>query len=164
MTPEQTAVCAETVSGRRGKVPTPMIAWLQNPELARRGQGLGEVLRFGTSLSPAQSELAILVCARHWNCGHVWRSHARHALAAGIDEDTLGKLADGDVDAGLGDMERLVVEIATKLLATHRIEDGLYRRAIADLGEAGLVELVALVGYYGLVALTVNAFELGSGS
>src|SRR4051812_6481891 len=59
MTPEQLAVCAEVVAGRRGKVPAPMIAWLRNPELARRGQAVGELLRFETGLEPHLSELAI---------------------------------------------------------------------------------------------------------
>ena len=160
MTTEQARVCAETVAGQRGKIPTPMVAWLQNPELARRGQELGETLRFGTSLSARQSELAILVCARHWTCAHVWTSHSRHAVAAGIDEDVLQDLAEGQY-ARLDATEVVVVQFVTMLLETHRVDDALYSRSEAALGKAGVVELVALVGYYSLVALTVNAFELG---
>ena len=65
-TPEQAEVIAEVVQGKRGRVPGPMIGWLANPELARRAQRLGELLRYDTSLEPTLSELAILVCARHW--------------------------------------------------------------------------------------------------
>ncbi len=60
LTPEQRAACAEAVSGLRGRVPAPMVAWLRNPELARRAQKLGELLRYQTTLEPRLSELAIL--------------------------------------------------------------------------------------------------------
>lgn len=65
LSPEQASVCAEAHSGPRGKILAPMIAWLRNPELARRGQKLGELLRFETSLEPQLTELALLVCGRH---------------------------------------------------------------------------------------------------
>lgn len=164
MSAEQARVCAETVAGQRGKIPTPMIAWLQNAQLAQRAQGLGETLRFETSLSKRQSELAILACARHWSCDHIWASHSRHALAAGIIPAALNELADGHFHPSLDTSECLVVETVTTLLKFHRLDDALYMKAEGGLGRAGVVELVALVGYYGLVALTVNAFELGGGS
>ena len=70
-----------------------MIAWLRNPELARRGQKLGELLRFETSLEPHLTELAILVCGRHWTSHHEWGAHKRLALAAGLDPQTIADIA-----------------------------------------------------------------------
>ena len=70
-----------------------MIAWLRNPELARRGQRLGELLRFETSLEPHLTELAILVCGRHWTSHHEWTAHKRLALAAGLDPRTIADIA-----------------------------------------------------------------------
>ncbi len=61
----------------------PMVAWLRNPELARRGQKLGELLRFETTLEPHLSEFAILVCARHWTSHHEWTAHKAIGLKAG---------------------------------------------------------------------------------
>ena len=66
MTSEQAAACSKAVQGPRGKVPTPMIGWLANPKLARRLRKLGALLRCDTSLDPVETELTILVCARHW--------------------------------------------------------------------------------------------------
>src|SRR3954454_13358822 len=80
MSPEQKAACAEAVAGPRGRVPAPMIAWLRNPELARRGQRLGELLRYQTTLEPRLSELAILVTARHWTSHYEWTAHKREGL------------------------------------------------------------------------------------
>jgi 4-carboxymuconolactone decarboxylase len=37
----------------------------------------------------------------------------------------------------------------------------LYDRGVAVLGERGMVELVGILGYYCMVALTLNTFELG---
>src|SRR5437868_1537200 len=87
LTAEQQVACAEVVAGRRGKVPAPMIAWLRNPELARRGQRLGELLRFETTLEPHLCELAILLCARHWTSHHEWTAHKALALKAGVDPE-----------------------------------------------------------------------------
>lgn len=161
MTPQQQAVCAEVVAGRRGKLPSPMIAWLQSPELARRAQMLGEVLRFETDLEPALVELAVLVCARHWTAHQVWTSHKRHGLAAGLDPVVIKAIASGQQPHFTDDRQRVVYEVSSALLARHRLTDEVYGRAAAALGERAVVELVAIIGYYGLVALTANAFELG---
>src|SRR3712207_3109098 len=92
-TPEQRAVCDEAVSGLRGRIPAPMIAWLRNPELARRGQRLGELLRYETTLEPRLSELAILVTARHWSSHYEWAAHKREGLKAGMDPAAIAAIA-----------------------------------------------------------------------
>ncbi len=161
LTPQQAQVCAEAIAGRRGKVPAPMIAWLRNPELARRGQHLGELLRFGTSLEPRLSELAILVCARHWTSHHEWTAHKAIALKAGVGVDLIDAIAARRAPTFTHERQQVVHDIASALLASGRLADALYARGIALLGEAGMVELVGILGYYCWVALTLNAFELG---
>jgi 4-carboxymuconolactone decarboxylase len=161
MTAEQAAVCAEAVAGRRGKVPAPMIAWLRNPELARRAQSVGELLRFETSLEPHLSELAILVCGRHWTSHHEWTAHKALALKAGLDGAIIAAIAARRAPELPDERHRVVYEVASTLLATSRVPEALYARGIACLGERGMVELVGLLGYYCMVALTLNAFELG---
>ena len=159
-TPEEREVCEEAVSGLRGRVPAPMIAWLKNPELARRGQRLGELLRYQTTLEPRLSELAILVTARHWSSHHEWTAHKREGLKAGMDPDVVAAIAARQEPALRDERERAVYDVARALFATRRLPDALYRRGGAVLGERGLVELVGIVGYYSMVALTLNAFEL----
>jgi 4-carboxymuconolactone decarboxylase len=161
MTPEQKAACAEVVAGIRARVPAPMIAWLRNPELATRGQKLGELLRYQTSLPPRLSELAILVCARHWPSHHEWTAHKREALKAGLDPAVIAAIAARRAPALHDAQEQAVHDVATTLLATARLPQPLYQRATDALGERAMVELVGLLGYYSLVALTLNAFELG---
>jgi 4-carboxymuconolactone decarboxylase len=161
MTLEQSAVCAETVAGRRGKVPAPMIAWLRNPELARRGQSLGELLRFETTLEPHLTELAILVCGRHWTSHHEWTAHKAMALNAGLAPEVIAAIAARrapELDDG---RQQAVYDVSSILLSTGRVPAHLYARGVAQLGERGMVELVGVLGYYCMVSLTLNTFELG---
>ncbi len=161
-TPAQAEVMAEAVSGKRGRVPGPMVGWLHNPELARRAQRLGELLRFDTDLSPALTEIAILVCARHWTSHYEWTAHKRLALAAGVDQQTIADIAARNPAPHLRDPgEETVFAVATTLLRQTKLDDPLYAHGVAVLGQKGMVDLVALLGYYCLVALTLNAFELG---
>ena len=160
-TPEEQAACEEVVAGLRGRVPAPMHAWLRNPELARRGQRLGELLRYETSLAPRLSELAILVTARHWSSHYEWMAHKRDGLKAGMDPEVVAAIAARRPPPLRDEEERAVFDVATSLFATRRVPEALYRRGVEVLGERGLVELVALVGYYSMVALTLNAFEIG---
>jgi len=161
MTPEQKAAVAEVVAGIRGRVPAPMIAWLRNPELARRGQKLGELLRYQTTLTPRLSELAILVCARHWTSHHEWTAHKREALKAGLEPDIIAAIAARRAPDFPDAEAALVHAFSAALLATGRVPPELHARGVAAFGERGVVELVGILGYYCLVALTLNAFELG---
>ncbi|WP_372619182.1 carboxymuconolactone decarboxylase family protein [Falsiroseomonas sp.] len=161
MTQAQREACGEAISGLRGRVPAPMIAWIRNPELARRAQRLGELLRYQTTLEPRLSELAILVCARHWTSHYEWTAHKREGLKAGMDPNVVAAIAARRPPALRDAREQAVYDVAGTLLATGRVPEALHRRGTEALGERGMVELVGLLGYYSLVALTLNAFEIG---
>jgi 4-carboxymuconolactone decarboxylase len=161
MTPEQAAVCAETIAGLRGSIPPPLIPWLRSPEFARRAQKLGEFARFQTVLGQRLTELAILVCARHWTSHTEWRAHKAIALNVGVEADVVADIAAGRTPNLPDEKGRLVYEVASVLLRSSRIPDPLYRRGVEVLGETGVVELVGVLGYYCLVALSLNAFEIG---
>ncbi|MGK7864688.1 carboxymuconolactone decarboxylase family protein [Falsiroseomonas sp. E2-1-a4] len=160
-TPEQAEACAEAASGIRGRVPAPMIAWIRNPELARRAQKLGELLRYQTTLEPKLSELAILVTARHWTSHYEWTVHKREGLKAGMDPEVVAAIAARREPALADARERAVYDVARTLIGTARLPKALHDHGTAVLGERGMVELVALLGYYSMVALTLNAFEIG---
>jgi len=149
-----------TRAGRRGTVPANVLAWLPSPELAQRAQHLGAFLRYDTSLGPRSSELAILVVARHWSSAYEWAIHAGEAARAGLGEAAIAALGAGrrpDLD---GATEAAVYDVATELVAGAGLADATFARAEAALGRPALVELVGLVGYYTMVAMTLNAFEV----
>lgn len=161
MTPAQAQACAEVSSGKRGKVPAPMIGWLLNPEMARRTQHLGELLRYDTSMSDDLVELAIIVCARHWTAHVAWKAHKAYALKAGLHPRIADAIAARQEPVFADERQRLVYEVSQALLKTSRVEDDLYARAVAVLGEVGIAELAVLLGYYTIAAFTLNTFELG---
>lgn len=161
MTDAQKAACAEAVAGIRGRVPAPMVAWLQNPDFASRGQKLGELLRYQTTLEPRLSELAILICGRHWTSHHEWTAHKREGLKAGMDPEVIAAIAARRAPGLRDARDQAVYDVSSVLLATGRVPQPVYARGVEALGNRGMVELVGILGYYCMVALTLNTFELG---
>jgi 4-carboxymuconolactone decarboxylase len=161
MTEAQRAVVDEAVAGKRGRVPAPLKAWLYSPELGRRAQRLGEFLRYDTSLGPALSELAILVTGRFWTAHYEWHAHKREALKAGVDPAIIEAIAKRRTPAFRESKSELVYRYSKTLLEDGRVDTALHKEAAAVLGETALVELVGVIGYYSLVAMTLNAFDVG---
>jgi 4-carboxymuconolactone decarboxylase len=160
MSEEQRAVYDAAVAGKRGRAPLPLLAWLQSPVFAGRAQSLGEFVRYDTSLGPRLSELAILVVARDWNAPYEWTAHQREALRAGLDERIIAAVAEDSDPIFENDDEALIYQFSRQLLKTRKVEDEVYRCAIAAFGERGIVELVGILGYYSLIAMTLNTFEI----
>jgi 4-carboxymuconolactone decarboxylase len=158
LSPAQRAVYEATRAGRRGTVPANVLAWLASPELAGRAAHLGEFIRYGTALSPAQSELAILIVARHWSCHYEWAIHAVEAARAGVAADIVTAIADRQRPA-LADLDQVIYDLVDQL-GDGGVAEATFVDAEHRLGRAALVELVGLVGYYTMVAMTLNAFEV----
>lgn len=161
MTPAQLRVAEAAAAGKRGHIPAPLRAWLHSPEMGDRAQRLGEFLRYDTSLGPALSELAILVTARFWTAQYEWYAHKREGLRAGIDPAVIDAIAARRTPALADPKAQAVYDYATALHGRHEVPDAVHSAAVAALGEAGVVELVGLLGYYTLVAMTLNAFHIG---
>jgi 4-carboxymuconolactone decarboxylase len=56
--------------------------------------------------------------------------------------------------------EQAIHDYARELLRHHHASDATYQPILAAYGPAGIVELTALIGYYAMVALTLNAHEI----
>lgn len=161
MSDAQRRVAEEASSGKRGHVPAPLRAWLHSPELGARAQRLGEFVRYDTILGPRLSELAILVTARFWTSHYEWYAHKREGLKAGIEPEIVADIAARRVPAFTDARDQLVYDYAVALHHDRTISPELHARAVAGLGAQGVVELVGVLGYYTLVAMTLNAFEIG---
>lgn len=157
LTDAQRAVADEVRRGRRGTVPANVVAWLPNPELARRAAALGELVRYETALPPRWSELAILVVARRWSCAYEWAVHVAEAGRAGLETAIIDAIGRDEVTPVLEGLDAVVHAFARELVTTGRVSDGCYDDALEALGEVVVVDLIALVGYYTLVAFTLNA-------
>ena len=69
---EQRAIHAAIMAGPRGRVEGPLKVWMRSAGLADNAQRLGAFCRFGTSLEPRLSELAIMVTGRVWTAQFEW--------------------------------------------------------------------------------------------
>lgn len=160
MSPAQRQVYDKIISGRRGKIQGPLRAALHNAELAERWQSLGELLRYQTSLPPRQSELAILVTARACRSPFEWYAHRIEAEKVGVEPEVIDAILKELTPPGLSTGDQLVVRFASELNAIRSVSDSTYAEALAHFGDRTVVELTALVGYYTMVALTLNAHEI----
>jgi 4-carboxymuconolactone decarboxylase len=157
---EQRAVFDAIASGPRGVVQGPLRVWLQSPELADKAQALGAFCRYGTSLPPRLSELAILVTGAFWKSGFEWAVHAPIAMKNGVAEDVVEAIRTGETPNFEREDERIVYEFCRALHRDHVVPDDIYRRASEEFGTKTVVELVGLLGYYTLISMTINAFHV----
>ncbi|MFZ5528859.1 MAG: carboxymuconolactone decarboxylase family protein [Pseudomonadota bacterium] len=156
----QRKVYDKIVGGKRGRIVGPLRAALLSPELADRWQAMGEFLRYNTSLTPRQSELAILVTGRACGSPLEWHLHCAEARKAGIEDSVIAALLHEQVPATLSEQDLAIVRFARELNATNSVSDATYAQALALFGATSVVELTALIGYYTLVAMTLNAHEI----
>jgi 4-carboxymuconolactone decarboxylase len=160
LAPEQRKVYDAIVAGPRGRVVGPLLVWLQSPGLADRAEALGAFCRFGTSLPPRLSELVILVTGAHWQAAFEWHEHAPIGLNVGLDVGTIEAIRVGKPPNLAKNDEAAVYAFAKELLDTRKVCAATYERAIAEIGLTAVVELVGILGYYSLVSMTINAFEV----
>ena len=160
MSPEQRAVFDAVVSGPRGAVIGPLRAAIHNPELADRWQKLGETLRYRLTLPKRLGELAILVTARRWNAELEWVVHAEAALKAGLAPAVVEAILAGRPPKFSDPDEADIYAFARDLQMSGRVGDPAYGAVRTRWGERGVVELTALVGYYTMVAMTLNAHRI----
>ena len=133
-------------------------AWLRSPELAEQLIGNGLFFREGLTLPPRLRELAILIMVRRSNCAYAWKRHESLALDAGVEDSVLASLAAGERPAFAEPGDALIYDICDQLDRSRTLDDDLYRRAVEHLGDQALTELIAVAGYYVMVAMTLNAF------
>ena len=158
--PEQRRVYDAILSGPRGVVQGPLRVWVNSPGLADKAQALGAFCRYGTSLDQRLSELAIITTGAHWQAGFEWAVHAPIALQAGLDPAAVEAIRVGQEPKLDKADEKAVYAFASELLRNRRVSDAIYQRALDALGQVGIVDLVGILGYYGLISMTINAFEV----
>jgi 4-carboxymuconolactone decarboxylase len=156
MTPAQRAVADAIMSGPRKRMSGPFNAWLRSPELADRLQKVGEYVRFNTSLDKRLNEMAIIMTAQYWGSQYEWYAHAPLAIKAGLDPAIVAALGAGRKPDNMKDDEAVVWEFTTQLRRDHGVDDAIYAKAVEKLGEPGVMDLIAVNGYYDVVSMTLN--------
>ena len=156
LSPPQQAMITDLLAGSRGTVTGPFNVLLRSPEMGNRAQKLGEYVRFQSSLPPRLNEMAILLTARWWTSQYEWFAHKPLALKAGLDEGVIDAIQAGRRPEQMRPDEALIFDFSTELRERRRVSDATFRSAVTLLGEKGVVDLIAVMGYYDLVSMVLN--------
>ena len=156
MTDAQKAAVAAVMSGPRGHMGGPFSALLRSPELMNRVQKVGEYLRFQCPLDKRLGEFAAIIAARHWSQQFEWWAHYRQAVAAGLKAEIGDAVAEGRRPTGMAEDEEILYDFLTEALNNKGVSDTTYARTVKKYGKQGVIDLLAVAGYYGLLALVMN--------
>ena len=160
MTDAQKRVYDAITAGPRGRVPRPFQPLLRSPELADRIQKLGEYVRFHSSVPARLNEFAILINARFMDCPFEWFGHKPLVIKNGIAESILADLAQNRRPEGMKPDEELVYDFCTILNRRHSVDDETFKRAVTMLGEQGVIDLIAVSGFFNMMSMVINVAEL----
>jgi len=148
------------VSGPRASIRGPFLAWLRQPVLAERAQSLGLFFRFESSLPRHLIEIMILVTAAYWQARFEWFAHAAFARDLGIQPEIIEALRLRQTPTFSDPGDEIVHRFAREMLDSRTVSDSTYEKVVALIGKTGAVELVALLGYYCMVAMTLVTFDI----
>lgn len=163
LTPRQRETYQRIVSGPRGSVFGPLRVWLNSPELADRAQELGRYVRYDSALSPAQSELVILVTARIWSSGFEWSHHAPIAEKSGVPRNVIAAIGQAKRPRFEDKTSEAIFDVAVEIHRDRTLSDATYAAAHDALGLPALVDLIGVCGYYTLISMSINAFHVPDG-
>ena len=156
MTPAQKTMLEHMLEGPRRAVNGPFNVLLRSPEIGDLAQAFGASTRYQSSLPQRLYELAILVTTRYWTAQFAWQSHHRSALEAGLSPSIADAIAAGRRPGAMQKDEEAVYNLTTELLSTKQVSDPTFNAARTAFGERGVVDLVAVVGWYNMVSMVLN--------
>jgi 4-carboxymuconolactone decarboxylase len=168
MTPAQRAYADAVMSGPvsstgsaavvqgANTIGSPFNVYLRSPELAQEIRKVGEHIRFKSSLPARLNEFAILITARHWGSQYEWVAHHRLALKAGLAPAVAEDLAQGKRPNGMQEDETAIYNFSHELHNQHGVSDASFKAVADRFGEQGVMDLIAVNGYFTLVSMVLN--------
>jgi 4-carboxymuconolactone decarboxylase len=163
LNPPQRALVDALRSGPRGHslaIRGPFAAFLHAPAFGDLAQRLGAHCRYRTTVPPRLSEFAILCTARQWRAQFEWYAHEPMALKAGVRPKTVRDLKAGRMPKSAPKDELAIYDFVQELYRTRRVSDRTYKKVSAFLSDEAMIELVGVLGYYTLISMTLNVFQM----
>ena len=133
----------------------PFRVYMRSPELATKLEALSDYVRWSTGQPPRLTELAIMITARQWSSQWIWRGHYRAAVKGGLDPNVGADIAAGKRPTAMKEDETILYNYATEMYRDKAVSDATFAAAVKAFGEKGLINLVATMGYYDIVAMTL---------
>jgi 4-carboxymuconolactone decarboxylase len=143
----------------RGALQGPFTLFLHCPELAGPLAHLGAFVRFEGSLDMRVRVLAAMVAAREFDAVYVWGAQTGSARRQGVPETTITAIREKH-SRGIPAEDAQIIDFTRQLLQTHRVDDATFKALQERFGNDGLIQLTGAIGYYSMLAMTVNACEL----
>ena len=149
----------DSIVASRGAVQGPFTMFLHSPELAGRVAHIGAYVRFEGSLDMRVRVLAAMTVAREFEAVYVWGAQTGGARRLGVPETTITAIRENH-SRGIPPEDAQIVEFTRHLMREHRVDDATAKALLARFGNDGFIQLTGAIGYYALLAMTVNACEL----
>jgi 4-carboxymuconolactone decarboxylase len=156
MTPQQKTMVDHLLAGERGGVRGPFNVLLRSPEVGDFGAEFGGAMRFRTGLPGDVREVIIIMTGRYWMAQYEWNSHKAAALQNGVSPAIVEAIATGRRPTGMRPEMELAYNLIDELLTTHQVTDATFKAAKDKYGERGVVDMIGLSGWYGLVSMVLN--------
>ncbi len=156
LTPAQKTTVNDLLAGPRTSLDGPFNVLLRSPEMGNLSQKLGEYIRFRSSVPRRLNEMAILLTAKWWSSHFEWHAHKSAALAAGLNPAVIDDIQAGRRPRGMQADETLIYDFSAELRERRRVSDATFKTAVTLLGEQGVVDLIAVMGYYDLISMVLN--------
>jgi 4-carboxymuconolactone decarboxylase len=165
LTPQQQTLFEEIVDNRPvkpvdGQIGGPFDIWLRSPELGKHLIDLGSFFRFKSSVDRRYIELAILVTGAYWQAQFEWFAHEPMARKAGVPEDIIQAIKTNDVPTLEDPGDQACYALAKELHNARTVSQTTFDQALTQFGETGVAELIALCGFYTMVSMALNGFDV----
>jgi 4-carboxymuconolactone decarboxylase len=160
--PAKDHVVVDGIVKSRGALQGPFTMFLHSPELAGRVAHLGAYVRFEGSLDMRVRVLAAMTVARELDAVYVWGAQTGSARRQGVPESTISAIREGHA-RGLPPEDAQIVEFTRQLMRKHRVDAATVKALQQRFGDDGFIQLTGAIGYYSMLAMTVNACELEAG-
>ena len=149
----------DSIVASRGAVQGPFTMFMHSPAVAERVGHLGAYVRFEGSLDMRVRVLAAMTVAREYEAMYVWGAQSGGARRLGVPEATITAIRENH-SRGIPAEDALIVDFTRQLLRKHRADDATFKAMQTRFGNDEMIQLTTAIGYYGLLAMTVNTCEL----
>jgi 4-carboxymuconolactone decarboxylase len=156
LTDAQKEAIAEFKAARAVDLSGPFVPMLRSPEVMNRARAMGDYLRYKSSLPPRLSELLILLTARRWTQQYEWNAHQPLAVQGGLRVEITTAIADGRRPERMADDEEALYTLFEEVQRNQGVGDATYARAVAKVGEQGVIDAIGIMGYYTMLAMVMN--------
>jgi 4-carboxymuconolactone decarboxylase len=156
---EKDRAAFDSIVASRGAVQGPFTMFLHSPDIAGRVAHLGAYVRFEGSLDMRVRVLAAMTVAREFEAVYVWGAQTGGARRLGVPEATITAIRENHA-RGIPPEDAEIVEFTRQLLRKHRVDEATFKSMQKRFGNDELIQLTTAIGYYTMLAMTVNACEL----